>query len=152
MNVQKGFTLIELMIVVAIIGILAAIAIPAYQTYIARSQVASALSEISSVKAGYEDKLNSGTAIAALGDLGFNAVSSQACKAYGATTFTAATGAATNAITCTLDGTPAIAGKFVALSRDAAGVWSCLTTVDAKYAPKSCPNGAGPAAGAITAL
>jgi len=49
-NSSKGFTLIELMIVVAIIGILAAIAIPAYQDYTKRSYVAEALSVASSVK------------------------------------------------------------------------------------------------------
>ena len=53
--VQKGFTLIELMIVVAIIGILAAIAIPAYQDYTIRSQVTEGLNLASAVKAGVSE-------------------------------------------------------------------------------------------------
>ena len=55
MNAQKGFTLIELMIVVAIIGILAAIAIPAYQNYIARAQAA----EASTLMDGAKTDINS---------------------------------------------------------------------------------------------
>jgi len=70
--VQKGFTLIELMIVVAIIGILAAIAIPAYQDYTIRSQVTEGLSLASAVKAGVaEYYANYGSWPADLATLGY---------------------------------------------------------------------------------
>jgi type IV pilus assembly protein PilA len=60
--VQKGFTLIELMIVVAIIGILAAIAIPAYQDYTVRAQVTEGLNLAAAVKAGVAESFaNTGT-------------------------------------------------------------------------------------------
>lgn len=60
MNAQKGFTLIELMIVVAIIGILAAIAIPAYQDYIARSQASEGFNLADGLKTSLSDNMQNG--------------------------------------------------------------------------------------------
>ena len=62
-SVQKGFTLIELMIVIAIIGILAAIAIPAYQNYVIRAQATEGSSIIGSLETAFEEcYANSGSA------------------------------------------------------------------------------------------
>lgn len=152
MNAQKGFTLIELMIVVAIIGILAAIAIPQYQTYIAKSQVTRAVAELGAVKTAVETCLNDGQTDENACDLGFTGstiigMTSPAEVEAKATPTEAVTNAAELESETTIGGTfggdASAALKdtdtTITWSRTAQGTWTCVSTAAAKYNSTACP-------------
>ena len=154
MNAQKGFTLIELMIVVAIIGILAAIAIPQYQNYIAKSQVSRVMSETGALKTVLETCILDGKEATAC-ELGWT--NSNLIEGGEGETSTAAetgqtgleigypeSGDAETTIIATFGANAAktLAGDTLTWTRTAAGAWSCGTDVEAKFAPAGCPAAA----------
>jgi type IV pilus assembly protein PilA len=153
-RLDRGFTLIELMIVVAIIGIIVAIAIPQYQTYIAKSQVTRAMGEASYVKNVIEICLNQGKTVIGL------AITECDPQATGSNILTGASqGAALppgyiggvpqatiGAITTVVAAFGNYAasalqgGPTVVWTRDAKGEWACSSPLVANaYKPVGCP-------------
>ena len=160
-SIQQGFTLIELMIVVAIIGILAAVALPAYQDYTVRAKVTEGLSLAASAKVAVAENAANGKPFAAgwVAPNGTNNVSGVAIDATtGRITITYVAGvagtAASTLILNPLDGTKAsgavLAGDATSSTIPTSGSisWNCRAagssgqgtagTILAKYVPAEC--------------
>ena len=136
MRSQLGFTLIELMIVVAIIAILVSIAIPAYQNYLVRSQVLAALADISPGRTLFESHLlANGVTATNPTEIGL-ATSSVHCSAI-----SLVSGEDGN-IECTMFGHHKIRGESLRLDRDTNGIWLCTVSaaVPASLRPGHCDS------------
>jgi type IV pilus assembly protein PilA len=131
-SMQKGFTLIELMIVVAIIGILAAVALPAYQDYTNRAKA----SEVILAASGARTCVTEGVSTNGASGLDSCATGFVSTKYAASLTVDAATGV----ITVTAQNLPAAFGVTLTptIAGNAISEWKCVATGTTKWAPASC--------------
>ena len=153
---QSGFTLIELMIVVAIIGILAVIAIPQYQIYIVKTQASRVISELGQLRLTVEECLQTGREVIGLGTdecdprasasnliVGGSQVGVVLPNNTGVAQISSPLILATNitaTISTQLDAN--LAGKTVVWQRENGGSWSCSSSIKSIYLPSYCLHNA----------
>ncbi|MBL1268338.1 MAG: pilin [Halomonas sp.] len=143
---QIGFTLIELMIVVAIIGVLASIAVPQYQNYVARAQVAEALNVLSGVKSDLAERYAFEGDFGTSNDQGMEELVSQARYIQSVDYFYSNNNVAIGiAMRNEAPVSDAIRGKRLRIELTASKgsiTWSCMSAkqngIDEKYLPGSC--------------
>jgi type IV pilus assembly protein PilA len=141
-SLQKGFTLIELMIVVAIIGILAAIAIPAYQNYVIRARITEGLNLAAAAETTVAENADNAASSLVLGWTSPQSTTNVTSVTVSSTTgvitvvYSAVAAGVSLTLTPQVDGTALVTGS---VPTDAI-TWACKVTVQAndKYVPSNC--------------
>jgi len=139
---QKGFTLIELMIVVAIIGILAAVAIPQYQNYVASSQVSRVMGEVGSLRTAVENCLMQGVSDTNC-DYGWsrsNLLLGQNLQGTSGEGLVSSVSGTNVTLVASFgnNASAALSGDKLQWARQSSGTWFCETTADQAYVPTGC--------------
>lgn len=151
-KISAGFTLIELMIVVAIIGLLAAVALPSYQVYVGKSQASRVMTEVGELRSLVEVCVNDGKLTVGGGDGECDPGAVPSTLIDGASQIgvalppdmgvpqvaIAADGGVTIEATFGNNATSIFATQTLTWTRTAEGSWSCATTIDVAYRPKGC--------------
>lgn len=138
-TVQPGFTLIEMMIVIAVIGILAAIATTGYQIRVKQAQLTFIYQELSHFKLPYQILLNEGAGVTGFSPSGLN-MSAQTKYCRFDVTVPNINATTPNAVVCHIQNLNYLSNQSLSLDRSADGAWQCTPSagIPKAYLPKAC--------------